>query len=450
MNNPLFAKHVAQAYKSGDWENERVLIVEDSPTQALFLENLLKQKKCTVDIAIDGVDALRFMNENMPSVVISDVMMPNMNGYELCSAIKTDPRFHHIPVMLLTSLCDPVDVIKGIECGADNFLVKPYPKDLLFFHIENILENRKLRENHSEQDFLEFYYAGVTYKIPMNPVQITDLLLSTYSSAIEKNAELHEANRELNIAKEELTVKNEELIRLNEELILLNQQKNHFLGMAAHDLRNPLGVIQGFSSFLKESLEEKIDRESLSMLESINNSTNFMINLINEYLDVAVIESGKIRLELKKQDLRSFVLENIRLNEKAASKKKMSIIFQADPSLPEVAIDQNRFEQVLNNVIGNAVKFSPFESTIQVNLNQVGDEVILTVRDQGIGIPPNQIDKLFGLFGKLVSKGTAGEPTTGLGLAIAKKIISEHHGRIWVESEPGKGSTFSIALPIAR
>jgi hypothetical protein len=450
MNNPLFAKHMTQAYKSGDWENERILIVEDSPTQALFLENLLKQKKCKVDIAIDGIDALRCMNENIPSVVISDVMMPNMNGYELCSAIKTDPRFHHIPLMLLTSLCDPVDVIKGIECGADNFLVKPYPKDLLFFHIENILENRKLREKSSEQGFLEFYYAGVTYKIPMNPVQITDLLLSTYSSAIEKNAELHEVNRQLNIAKEELTVKNEELIRLNEELILLNQQKNHFLGMAAHDLRNPLGVIQGFSSFLKESLEEKIDKESLSMLESINNSTNFMINLINEYLDVAVIESGKIRLDLKKQDLRSFVLENIRLNEKAASKKKMSIIFQADPSLPEVAIDPNRFEQVLNNVIGNAVKFSPFESTVQVNLNQVGDEVILTVRDQGIGIPPNQIDKLFGLFGRLVSRGTAGEPTTGLGLAIAKKIISEHHGRIWVESELGKGSTFSIALPIAR
>lgn len=447
MDEKSFATHLYEAHRFATWEGERILIVEDSPTQAFFLENLLKEKKCQIDIAPNGLEALSLIKKTPPTLIISDVMMPRMNGYELCQAIKSDKDLQNIPVMLLTALCDPVDVIKGIECGADNFLVKPYPKDLLFFHIENIIQNRTIRKNSENRDQQEFFFAGENYKIPMNPVQITDLLLSTYSSAIERNSQLHEVNRELNLVKGELIVKNEELVRLNEELVLLNTQKNHFLGMAAHDLRNPLGVIQGFSAILLETLAGKIDDESLSMLANINSSTNFMLNLISEYLDVAVIESGKIRLDLIKQDFAAFVKENIRLNEKAASVKHISIVFKCEDSIPKVSFDKNRLEQVLNNLISNAIKFSPSGTTIEVEVKKGENEVILSVADQGVGIPTDQIDKLFGVFGRLVARGTAGEPTTGLGLAIIKRIISEHQGKIWVESQPGKGSKFSVSLP---
>lgn len=439
-------QHPISSFKTKDWESEHFLIAEDSPTQALLLENLLKEKKCRVSIACNGQEALQLAEKERPTIVISDVMMPKMNGYELCYALKNNKSFQNIPVMLLTSLSDPVDVIKGIECGADNFLVKPYPKDLLFFHIENIIENRKIRVrgDHSQ----EFYFAGENYKIPMNPIQITDLLLSTYSSAIERNIQLHDANRELNLIKNELTLKNEKLIGLNEQLIVLNQEKNHFLGIAAHDLRNPLGVIQGLSTLLIESLEQRIDKESFSMLQTINTSTNFMLDLINEYLDIAVIESGKIRLELAKENIVSFVKDVIRFNEKIASKKKIEIVYYGPENLPLVSFDKNRIAQVLNNLIGNAIKFSPSETVIEIHLSLEENEVSLCVKDQGIGISHDQFDKLFGLFGRLVTRGTAGEPTTGLGLAIAKKIITEHKGKIWLESEPGKGSTFHVTLPV--
>lgn len=440
-NITTYNKSIPAIPENKNWEGIIILVVEDSPTQALLLEKLLIQKGCIVKIAGNGLAAIEAIKKQLPDVVITDIVMPEMNGYDLCYQIKNTPEWKHIPVMLLTSLFDPVDVIRGIECGADNFLIKPYPKDLLFFHIDNILENRKIRHESNTVGRLNFFFAGQSYNLPMNPVQITDLLLSTYSSAIQRNFELHEANRELTLIKGELMNKNQELISLDE-------QKNQFLGMAAHDLRNPLGVIQGFSTILCEELKDTADSGSLMMISRIKELSFFMLNLINEFLDISVIESGNIHLELHKKDLKSVLQSNLHLNEHLAEPKKIKLYFHCDEEIPQFAFDAYRIEQVLNNLISNAIKFSSAGARIDITLSKKDNEVVVSVKDQGPGISPEERNRLFKSFEKLSAKGTAGETSTGLGLAIVKKIVSEHKGKVWVDSEIGKGAVFNFSLPI--
>lgn len=425
------------------WNGVNVLMVEDSPTQAMILETLLKQKGCIVKTAANGEDALEYLKGFKPTIVISDVVMPGMNGYELCRSIKSHPEFKDVPVMLLTSLFDPVDVIKAIECGADNFLVKPCPKDLLYFHVENILENRKIRSDLTSQNVFEFYFGGVRYHLPMKPVQITDLLLSTYSSATARNFEYNEAHHELNIIKSELNAKNDELERVK-------QQKNHLMDIAQNYLRGSLTTLKGDCTYLMSAFSDKMDKEALAVINRIKDTSDSMLSLISEFLNVSVVESLDIRLNLRKQNLTAIIQQNLELNEKLALKKDIRLQFVAEENIPEIPIDSYRFEHVLNILIDNAVKYSLAGSTVEIRLSKTKSEIVLSVKNQGKGLSAAQIDKLFGLYERFSRKGSAEEGSSGLSLAIAKNIISEHRGRIWVESEEGKGAIFWIALPIPQ
>jgi len=164
---------------------------------------------------------------------------------------------------------------------------------------------------------------------------------------------------------------------------------------------------------------------------------------------VAKIESGKLELELENTNLVSLIERNVVLNSAMASKKQIKLNFEHDDYIPNIQIDAAKIEQVLNNLITNALKFSSSGSVINVNLVGIDNEVILSVKDQGQGIPANDLDKLFKPFQRTSVKTTDGEESTGLGLAIVRKIVLGHKGRVWVESEVGRGSTFSVALPLS-
>jgi signal transduction histidine kinase/DNA-binding response OmpR family regulator len=167
-----------------------ILIVEDSPTQALQLHYILEQHGYRVAVAENGREALAFMRQHKLTVVISDILMPEMDGYQLCQQIKTDADLEDIPVILLTSLSDPRDVIRGLECRADNFIVKPYDADFLLSRIQYILANRQIRRMERTQMGLEIFFAGQTYSITSDRLQILNLLLSTYETAVQKNLQL--------------------------------------------------------------------------------------------------------------------------------------------------------------------------------------------------------------------------------------------------------------------
>lgn len=241
-----------------------------------------------------------------------------------------------------------------------------------------------------------------------------------------------------------------EIAQKNDELARLNALKNQLLGMAAHDLRNPLTVVSTASSLLLDDVSRPLSVEQKhDFIRRINANSEFMLKLIDDLLDVAKIESGRLDLEPATGELCSLIEENLTMNRMLAEKKRIQLDFACERGLPPFRFDRGKIEQVLNNLISNALKFSEPGTAVMVRVSRVNDSVVVSVCDQGQGIPTNELDRLFTPFSKTTVRGTAGEKSTGLGLAICRKIVEGHGGRIWAESELGKGSTFSFSLPVA-
>jgi signal transduction histidine kinase len=245
----------------------------------------------------------------------------------------------------------------------------------------------------------------------------------------------------------ELVAMQRELTRKNAELERLNEQKNQFLGMAAHDLRNPLHAILSYSDFLLEDAGDVLSEEEIEFLSIIQSSTKFMAALVNDLLDVAKIESGKLDLSMRPTDLSALVEDNVALNRPLARNKHIELALSVE-ELPSIRVDPRKIEQVLNNLISNAMKYSPSGTTVDVRLYQADGQALFEVEDRGEGIPEGERDTLFKPFGTTSVRGTAGEKSTGLGLVIVKRIVEGHGGEINVESELGEGSTFTVLLPL--
>ena len=258
------------------------------------------------------------------------------------------------------------------------------------------------------------------------------------------DAELYNELARLN---NELVTAQREVIKRNIELERLNEVKNQFIGVAAHDLRNPLQVIDGYSQILLDEHFGKLTPEQHKFISVIRKNSDFMLNLITDLLYISKIEAGKLQLELKETDLLALLERNVELNRLMAGQKQINILFTRREDLPTLVIDAPKIEQVLNNLIGNGIKFSHPGTTVEVLASRREQEVVVSVRDEGQGIPADEIDRLFIPFENLSVKSTRGEQSTGLGLAIVKRIVEGHAGRIWVESESGVGSTFSFSLP---
>lgn len=246
----------------------------------------------------------------------------------------------------------------------------------------------------------------------------------------------------------ELINNKRELAKKNAELEKLNNLKNSFLSIAAHDLRSPLSTIIGFSDLLIEDTADILNDEDLEFISIINSSSNFMLGLINNLLDISKIEAGKIELDLVRLDISKLIKNNIKINDFLAKKKNISIIFSQKNKLPNILIDKAKIEQILNNLLSNAIKFSIKNTMIEVSVESIEKEIIIIVKDQGQGIPEHEIEKLFKAFQKTSVQSTDGEKTTGLGLLIVKKFIEAHGGKVWLESTVGVGSSFFISIPI--
>jgi DNA-binding response OmpR family regulator len=178
-----------------------ILAVEDSITQALRLEKILERNGFTVTVKHDGQSAINFLNSNTPGntpdMIISDIVMPVVDGYGLCRRIKALSRFKDVPVVLLTSLSDTEDVFNALTSGADSFVTKPYNESVLISRIQTIFQNKEHRKKIIEKDAIEIFFNGKMHQIPDNPYQIIDLLFSTYENAVQRNSELEQANREI-------------------------------------------------------------------------------------------------------------------------------------------------------------------------------------------------------------------------------------------------------------
>ena len=418
-----------------------ILIVEDSPTQTKLLRLILEENGYLVDSTINGVQALESVRRKKPDLIITDIVMPEMDGFALCKALKSDFNFKLIPVMLLTSLSDPQDVIKGLQAGADNFLTKPYEDSFLISCIKNIFANQELRKNQTSDSEIEIIFAGQKYFINSDRMQIIDLLLSTYENAVQKNNELHKAHNDLIDAHRQLEQKNIELEKIN-------QEKTHFLSVAAHDLRNPLTIIYTTADLITEELKEKTSKETIELLEMIKRSSKFMRDLLEELLDVSVIDSGKLSIYLEPVDIMELIRNNVSLNRVIAGRKQITVEFKPIRDLPVFQLDRKKIEQVFNNLISNAIKYSYPQSRVIIDSKCENGNLVISVHDTGQGIPPAEMNKLFKPFPRISVKTTSGESSTGLGLVIVRKIVEAHNGKVWAENRLKVGTTFNISLPI--
>lgn len=235
--------------------------------------------------------------------------------------------------------------------------------------------------------------------------------------------------------------------RLYEQVVQFNDLKNKFLGMAAHDLRNPIAVIKGYSDLLSGGEMGNLAPAQKKSIGIIAETCERMLALINDLLDVSAIEAGHLTMECKEVDVTAYLKKYVQDAVFLVKAKSIEFISEIPENLPRIFMDPNRIDQVINNLVTNAVKFSKSGSRIVLRARHLQDAVAISVIDQGQGIPPSEISKMFRYFGRTNVLPTAGEKSTGLGLAIVKRMVEAHGGKIEVESQPGKGSTFTFTLP---
>lgn len=247
--------------------------------------------------------------------------------------------------------------------------------------------------------------------------------------------------------KEEFTCRvfhNAETIEHQRRLRELDELKNRFLGMVAHDLRNPIHAVRGFSELL---LLEELSQDQKEMVAFVHSASGHMDDLVGDLLDISVIESGKLVLELADEDFIDLVRERIRGMRIPAERKSIDIVTEFTGRAP-CSMDRARVAQVVDNLLSNAIKFSPNGTTVTVSLERPEGGLTLTVSDEGPGVPAKDRARLFEFFQRLTAKPTGGESSTGLGLAICRKIVEVHGGTISVAGAPGGGAAFSVTLPL--
>jgi len=442
-------------------KNTYILIVEDSPTQAMLLKRLLTNHGYQAFIAKNGKEALVSIRQNRPDLVISDIVMPEMDGYEMCRTIKNDHSLRDIPVILLTSLSDPEDVIRGLEARAEAYVTKPYNEDTLLTKVKAILE-MDIRQEDDEK--LEIHLKDKYYTITSNRQQIMNLLFFTYENAVQQNRELIKVQNELKKLNEQLEEKVEErtadlkaeiaerkrveqsLKEVNERLKELDRVKSDFLSTVSHELRTPLAIIREGVSLCLDGVAGETTQPQQELLTNAQDNVDRLTRLINDLLDISKIEAQKVSLWRKSLNLCDLVQRVKKSFEQQA--EKMNVQLKTD--LPDKSIvlfaDEDKVMQIFHNLLSNAVRYTEAGGEISIRVEEKEEEVLCSVSDTGIGITKENLPKLFSKFEQIGRVEGPGYKGTGLGLAIVKGLVEKHGGTIGVESELGKGSNFWFTL----
>lgn len=367
-----------------------ILIVDDIPANIRLLAEMLKAEGYHVRPTSSPIRALTAAQTQPPDIILLDVNMPEMNGYELCQAFKAEPNLKDIPVIFISALGEQESILKGFEVGGVDYISKPF-----------------------------------------NTAEVL--------ARVHTHLELQAKRREV------------EQLRQREvaQLTQMNQLKDDVLRMVSHDLRNPIGVIYGITEHFMGYEEE--DWPSLEEIkpffEHCANAAEQMMQLVNDLLEIARAEG---RIELNKEKVPLSMCVSIAFDSLffEAQKKQIFLDYQKPiTDTIEVEIDMQRFVQVLQNIISNAIKYTEPGGRVTIKTNATAAEVVVQITDTGLGIPAQDLPFIFDKFYRIDSDLHRQEKGTGLGLAIVKALTEQHGGQIKVESEEGAGSTFTLTLP---
>lgn len=421
----------------------KLLVVEDSRTQAEYLRHILENEGYRVVLAANGLDALEQIRIDRPALVLSDIIMPEMDGYELCRRIRADTAIATMPVILVTQLFDPIDVIKGLEAGADNFIIKPFEPQHVYSRIQSVLQTIA----HPDPDGrsgtgIEVSFANSKHNITAGRLQILTILLSTYDLAVKKNTELQETQERLNAVNEELQVTVEKLKLANDDLFAENTERrkvedalekaNKKLQLMAsitrHDLLNQLMALHEYIelALLTKNAEPEKAWNHIVTADGIVNQTINTVRFTGDYQKVGIKSAvwqnvhSLVENSLKHTSLGTVNLENT---------IPADIELYADPLI----------EKVFSNLVENAVRYGGKSLTsIRFGYDCKNDTCTVICEDDGMGVPADEKEKIFTYgFGK----------NTGLGLFLSREILNITGITIKETGEYKKGARFEITCP---
>jgi signal transduction histidine kinase len=452
-----------------------ILIAEDSATQLQRLQLILERHAYRVTAATNGRLAFEAAQRRRPALIVSDVVMPQMDGYELCRRVKEHPRLGGVPVILVTTLSDPQDVIRGLACRADNFILKPYEEEQLLRRIQFVLVNSQMRQNDQPGMGLEIVFGGQRHFITADRLQILNLLLSTYEAAMERNEELSTTRdrlRETNLKLEELTrdlerrvlERTRELETSNQALrqaqqALIQQERLRALGQMAsgiaHDINNAISPIALYTESML-ARESGLSAEGHSRLVTIQRAIDDVAQTVGRMREFYRPQDLSPRLE--NLDLNSLVRQVIDLTRARWSDQPqrrgvmIELKTELEPDLPQIVGADNEIRDAITNLIFNAVDASPNGGVIAVRSSVLPGKprdgsaihgVRLEVSDTGIGMDEETRRRCLEPFFT-----TKGERGTGLGLAMVFGMAQRHSATLEVDSQPGLGTTIRLLFPV--
>jgi len=388
-----------------------ILVIDDDPTNLEILDYTLSAAGYNVHTATNGANIVQQIHFSIPDLILLDILLPDINGFKLCQGLKSDPVTESIPIIFMTALADTVDKVKGLHLGAVDYITKPFQKKELLARVQTHLHLRELSKT-----------------LEIKNQQLTELIEDLEHRVIERTIELKQA---LEKEKE------------------LNQLKSRFITMASHQFRTPLAIISSSSGILQEFSDRLNEERKQEHLQTIQNTIKHITQILDDVLMINRAEGNKIELYLEAADIIDFC--RYLIQETAANHSQYSINFSVDLGEKITAesliiqFDKKLLQQVITNLLNNAIKYSPNHNLVNFNLTKVDDQIIFKISDHGIGIPETDQVKLFESFHRASNVGNIAG--TGLGLSIVKQCVDLHRGRISVESQIGKGTTMTVSIP---
>jgi two-component system, sensor histidine kinase and response regulator len=364
-------------------ENPKILIIDDIASNIQVVANLLKKNNYNISYSQNGKNGLEKANQIEFDLILLDIMMPEMDGFEVCNHLKKNPKTKDIPVIFLTAKTTEDSLKKGFEAGAVDFISKPFKADELLARVNTHIQLKIVRER----------------------------LSST-------NIELQQANA----------------------------NKDKLLSIIAHDLRNPFSVLITFSKLLLDSLDDFSRDDVLNYLNTFYQTSKQGYNLLDNLLNWSRSQTGNMEINTEVINLRDLIEENVTLLNSQACAKNIELINDVPENLKAIA-DFNMILTVARNLISNALKFTHESGIVKITGKNTKNHIEIAVEDNGVGMSETDLDKIFRIDIKHSTPGTADERGSGLGLILCKEFIEKNFGVLKATSELGKGSKFSFTLP---
>ncbi|MEM7182791.1 MAG: hybrid sensor histidine kinase/response regulator [Spirochaetota bacterium] len=358
-------------------QNTTIFIVDDLQENAIVLVNIFEPLGYKTMVALDGKTAIRLINDYKPDLVLLDIMMPQMDGYEVCAALKENPKTKDIPVIFLSALSDTANKVKGLEIGGVDYISKPFEEAEVISRVKVHIENS----------------------------------------------------------------------RLQKELKDTNDKKNRFFSIIAHDLRAPLGKIMTSTRLLEDFTKAKDFSSIQEAAKSLHEVSKGTMDLIRNLLEWSRIQIGALKINLQKQNIDAIVVRVLDSFSKEISHKNLEITNNI-PKDSFVIADRHILQTVFENLLSNAIKFSLYAGQIELYEEKEDTSTCISIKDNGIGIPEETIEKILKIDENVQTDGTGGEKGTGLGLILCKDMLELNSGSLQIKQSVPKGTIVSFSLPI--